>query len=143
MRVLDARFARAGLLRFARNGGVRSHYSHFVIRSISAISSGVSVQPTALTFCSTCSGFVAPAITLDTCGRAASQENASSSMRVAALAGEGLQLLDDVQLRLGQVAVAQARALGEARAGGRGAPRLYLPVSRPLASGKNGSRPSP
>lgn len=44
----------------------------FVIRSISAISSAVSFQPMALAFCSTCSALEAPAITLETCGRAAS-----------------------------------------------------------------------
>ena len=53
---------------------------HFVIPSISAISSALSVQPIAFTFCSTCSTRVAPAMTLETCGRAASQEKASSSM---------------------------------------------------------------
>jgi len=52
----------------------------FVILSISAMSSALSSHETAFTFCSTCSTRVAPAITLDTCGRAASQENASSSM---------------------------------------------------------------
>ena len=38
------------------------------------------LQPIAFTFCSTCSTRVAPAMTLETCGREASQENASSSM---------------------------------------------------------------
>src|SRR6266404_1623997 len=51
----------------------------FVILSISARSSALSAQSIALTFCSTCSTRVAPAITLATCGREASQENASSS----------------------------------------------------------------
>jgi len=51
-----------------------------VILSISAVSSALSVQPVAFTFASICSGLVAPAMMLPTVGRAASQENASSSM---------------------------------------------------------------
>src|SRR6185312_7197095 len=53
--------------------------TYFVISSISAMSSALSVQDTAFTFCSTCSTRVAPAMTLATCGCAASQEKASSS----------------------------------------------------------------
>ena len=53
--------------------------TYFVIPSTSASSSALKLQPIAFTFCSTCSTRVAPAMTLDTCGRDASQENASSS----------------------------------------------------------------
>jgi hypothetical protein len=52
----------------------------FVIPSISANPSALSVQSMAFKFCSTCSTRVAPAMTLDTCGRDASHDNASSSM---------------------------------------------------------------
>jgi len=42
--------------------------AYFVVTlSISAISSAFRLQPIALTFCSTCSTRVAPAITLATC----------------------------------------------------------------------------
>src|SRR5438445_8867792 len=64
-----------------RSPGLRDRNLHpSVILSISARSSALSCQPIALTFCSICSSRVAPAITLETCGRDASQENASSSM---------------------------------------------------------------
>src|SRR6185437_1710447 len=54
------------------------HQPFLVILSTSAISSAVSAQSAALALASICSGSVAPAITLDTWGRAKSQENASS-----------------------------------------------------------------
>ncbi len=50
------------------------------IRSTSASSSAVSVQDAALTFCSTCSGPVAPAIALGSQGWASSQAKARSRM---------------------------------------------------------------
>ena len=84
-----------GDFRFA-NGRERFERVYFVILSISAISSALSAQPIAFTFCSTCSTRVAPAMTLETCGRDASQENASSSMVWPRALREGLQLLDDV-----------------------------------------------
>ncbi len=99
---------------------------YFVISSISAISSALSVQPIALTFCSTCSTRVAPAITLETCGRAASQEKASSSMEWPRALRERLQLLDDVLVARRDVAVAQARHLAEARVVGRRLAALVL-----------------
>ena len=42
------------------------------------VASDVKAQPAARTFCSTCSGLVAPAMTLATAGRCASQLKASS-----------------------------------------------------------------
>ncbi|MEY9182250.1 hypothetical protein ABIA41_003685 [Bradyrhizobium sp. USDA 313] len=72
-------------LRGGADGGARCEVARRraqprVILSISAISSALSFQAIAFTFSSTCSTRVAPAITLDTCGRAASQEKASSSI---------------------------------------------------------------
>src|SRR5688572_24956823 len=53
---------------------------HAVRRSNSAISSAVSRAAPARTFCSTCSGVVAPAMTLTVTGLDSSQPKASSSV---------------------------------------------------------------
>src|ERR1041385_4766900 len=63
-----------------RGGSDQTRGSGCVIRSTSTRSSRDNFQLTALTFCSTCSGFVAPAMMLDTNGSAASQLKASSRM---------------------------------------------------------------
>src|ERR1700760_1139386 len=88
-------FGKAGVTgEWRRRGGQQGHHGHdderfhatphlrqpFVIASMAAISSALKAQSIVFTFCSTCSTRVAPAITLDTCGRDASQEKASSSM---------------------------------------------------------------
>ncbi len=74
---------RTGKTRCVPSRGMRRSRSDFtgfaVIRSISCSSSGVSAQPAAQIFASTCSGFVAPAMMLETHGRAASQLIARSN----------------------------------------------------------------
>src|SRR5579884_826906 len=114
-----------------------------VIRSTSAISSAESSQFTALTFASTCSGRVAPAITLATAGRAASQENASSSMLRPRAEQKSarrsiLSQFASVRNRSRNVVVFVNR-----EPSGIGLPRLYFPVNNPPARGKYGSRPRP
>jgi hypothetical protein len=61
-------------------GSTASNRHCSVILSSSAISSAVNVAAAALTLASTCSGLVAPAMTLATCGRAAIQAIARSRM---------------------------------------------------------------
>src|SRR5215468_4382401 len=73
--------------------------SYSVIRSISARSSADSVHPAARTFCSTCSGVVAPAMTLATTPSRSNQLNASSS-GVTAACDECLEFTDDAPIAL-------------------------------------------
>src|SRR6516225_7493362 len=63
----------------ARRSKIAGHCHLAVSRSISRMSSAVNAQPAARTLASTCSGRVAPAMTLATCGRRTSQLTASSS----------------------------------------------------------------
>src|SRR4051795_2818435 len=84
-----------------------------VILSISASSSTLSAQSIALTFCSTCSTRVAPAITLETCGREASHENASSSMVWPRAWAKPCNFSTISSLR-GDVTIAQRRRLRKA-----------------------------
>ena len=91
--------------------------SFAVIRSISRRSSAVSTQPAARTLASSCSGFVAPAMMLDTQGRAASQLKASSSKVLPRVLGERFQPFDDRPVRVVDEAAAVARTMdGQPRA---------------------------
>ena len=54
-------------------------------------------------------------------------------------AANPLQRVDQLELRRGR----NLRPAGQPRAVGAGSPLRYLPVSRPDASGKNGTKPSP
>src|SRR5690348_9842442 len=60
--------------------GLAHASANCVIWSSSATSSADSIVSPARTFCSTCSGVIAPAMTLAVNGRASSQPNATSSM---------------------------------------------------------------
>ena len=123
---------------FARPGMT----NYFVIVSISASSSADSFHSIALTFCSTCSGRVAPAMTLETCGCEASHEKASSSTVWPRCSANACSFSTISSLRGVAKRSRSAGAFAKRVWSGAALPRLYLPVSSPLASGKNGSRPS-
>ena len=108
------------------------------------MSAAFSLYSPAFTLLSTCSGLVAPAITLATTGCAEQPGERELEQRVAALLGEGVELLDLVEVLVGERARAARAPRGEARALAA-APRRgwYLPVSSPLASGKYGRKPRP
>ena len=75
----------------------------------------------------TCSGFVAPAITLATTGRASSHANASSSKRVALRRRPGVERLDPVHDRVGERLLLTIRGHPrEPRARGRRGAALVL-----------------
>ena len=72
---------------------------HDVMRSISVSIAGEGPRSLALTFCSICSGLVAPAITLATIGLPSSQPNASSSSEWPDCAATASSFSTSAQLR--------------------------------------------
>ena len=103
----------------------RNDKPYFVTASISAKSSALSVQSIAWTFCSTCSTRVAPAITLETCGRDASHGTPTQASCGRA-AVRRPAFLDNVFVARRDIAVAQQRDLAEARVyGGCGAALVF------------------
>ena len=112
-----------------------------VISSSSARSSAVGSHRPASAFARTCSGVVAPAITEATAGCAASPPMATRAWSARAprrtpRAVRGRPTARRPGSRPTGPATSRVPAAG-------GSSRLYLPVSSPLASGKNGSRPTP
>src|SRR2546430_11346091 len=111
------------------------------IASSSARSSAVGSHAPAATLAATCSGVVAPAITLATVGLAARPPIATSSRlrpRASAYAWSASTLAHGALASRSRYRSPASRVPGAG-----GSPRRYLPLSRPEASGKNGSRPSP
>src|SRR5262249_27198339 len=118
-------------------------WCYAVIRSISAKSSGENVQPAARTFCSTCSGVVAPAMTLATTPSRNNQFNASSRSVWPRRAANASSSPTKRQLRSLAKRCACSAFFDRRDPDGSVAPRLYLPVSIPLASGKYGNIDNP
>src|SRR5438552_17403651 len=102
----------------------------------SVTSSELRRHSAALTFCSTCSGFVAPAITLGTKGWLASQPIATSSTpRPRAWANASMRpsisKFSGVSTRSAMPPAPASRVPS-----GGGSPARYLPERKPLASGE-------
>src|SRR5260370_25912281 len=118
--------------------------SHLAVsRSISCISAGVKAHPAARTFCSTCSGLVAPAMTLATAGRRSSQLKASSSKVWQRSAAHPASRSTIAQFSPPRQRPAARALLPPRPPAGGGTPRRHLPLTRPSASGRNGIRPIP
>src|SRR5690606_2057383 len=127
----------------ARSPGAGQYGATFAaggkISSSSARSSAVGTHAPAAAFSRTCSGFVAPAITLDTCGRDSSHPNATCTSLIR-------RTSPNAPRRASAAHGADVRpcgCVGTKRPSSGRAPCAYLPVSRPFASGKYGSTPIP
>src|SRR5271156_5259587 len=99
--------------------------------STSASSSADNFQLPALTFCVTCSGPVAPAITLETCACDASHPTASSSM-LCSRSRANFSSFSSIAKFSSVSACCASRWTSESRVPfGGSAPRLYFPVRNP------------
>src|SRR5690606_16287098 len=102
------------------------------ISSSSARSSAVGVHVHACAFATTCSGRVAPAITDDTSGRDSSHENAATT----SVTPRSRQNAPNRSSASHGAVSSRCGFTSTRRVPSGRAPREYLPVSRPSASGK-------
>src|SRR5262249_243899 len=116
----------------------RERSAHCVASSIAASTSGPGVQVPASTLALICSGDAAPAITEAAVGCAASPPIARCSSVTPASAATFSSASTLSKLRSLRKRGAIGLPLPRRAPSGPSSPRLYLPVSRPLASGKYG-----
>src|SRR5262249_11610703 len=118
------------------HGGGNAHYRKAFS---AATSSADGSQSPAAAFSRTCSGFVAPEMTEATAGSPSSPPTATASSETS----RSSAYASSASTRSNISSVKTSSRLSSRVPGGRGSPRLYFPVNRPLASGKYGRTPRP